>query len=461
MTEQHDIVVIGAGPAGMAAATQASHHGASVLVLDEQPRPGGQIYRAVERRREDGAAILGAEYLDGAGLVDRFRASTARYVPGATVWQVDASGEIGVTIGDRAKLLRADQIILASGAQERPFPVPGWTLPGVMNAGAAQILLKTSGIAMPAPVFVGTGPLLYLVAHQYLRAGVKVAGLLDTTPRVNYTRALPHLPGTMRHAASLWKGWRWQRELRASGIPVLSGIGDIRIVGAGAAEAVEYCKSGRWSRVPAETVMLHQGVVPNVNLAMAAGCRHDWHPEQACWHARIDVWGTSSHPNIAIAGDGAGIAGAVAAEAAGQIAALGALHRLGRVTTEQRDSLAAPMRRALDHQAGLRRFLDTLYRPADRFRIPPGDDTIVCRCEEVSAANIREAVALGCRGPNQLKSFTRAGMGPCQGRFCGLTVTEVIAAERGCAIADVGAARLRAPVKPLELGQLAALDEAE
>ncbi|MCY1529693.1 Hydrogen cyanide synthase subunit HcnB [compost metagenome] len=161
-----------------------------------------------------------------------------------------------------------------------------------------------------------------------------------------------------------------------------------------------------------------------------------------------------------MAGDGAGIAGALAAEHRGRLAALQAAHLLGRIDVAARDREAAAPRGALAQAVRGREFFDTLYRAPDAFRRPTGD-TIVCRCEEVTAAQVRDTVKLGCSGPNQMKAFLRCGMGPCQGRFCGLTVSEIIAEERGVPMQEVGYYRLRFPTKPLTLGELASLPQTD
>jgi bacterioferritin-associated ferredoxin len=181
---------------------------------------------------------------------------------------------------------------------------------------------------------------------------------------------------------------------------------------------------------------------------------------QLTWKPETDLWGATSMPGLTVAGDGAGIAGAEAAAERGRIAALGAAHRLGKIEAALRDRDAAASRATLHRFARGRRFLDTLYRPAKAFRIPQGD-TIVCRCEEVTAERIRATVPLGATGPNQMKSFLRCGMGPCQGRMCGLTVAELIADERKISPQEVGYYRLRSPVKPIALGELAAMPKTE
>ena len=458
MNTHYDIAVIGAGPAGMAAAVLAAKHGVSVLLLDEQMQAGGQIYRNISDQEIKDKNILGADYYTGCKLVDELTASTVEHISGVTVWQVSDEHEIGISKDGSARIITARQIIIATGSQERPFPVPGWTLPGVMNAGAAQILLKSSGIAIPDAVFIGTGPLLYLIAYQYLLAGVPIKAILETTPGTNYIRALPHLPGALLKLADLVKGQRWLKQIRAAGIPFLKGVSDIKLTGDPTVKSIAYQHRAKQQRLDTENVFLHQGVVPNNNLAVATGCKHAWNDAQLCWHAVTDKWLESSIDGIAIAGDGAAISGALTAEISGRVAALGAVYRCGNIGEKARDQSARQLIKALQKERKARPFLDSLFRPSDDFRIPEGDTTIVCRCEEVTAGEIRKAVSEGCLGPNQLKSFIRCGMGPCQGRMCGLTVSEIMAKSRNVSVADVGAYRLRAPVKPLMLGELADLE---
>ena len=189
MSARYHLAVIGAGPAGLAAAVLADELGLGVVLLDEQSSPGGQIYRAIETSPLSGSGILGGDYDAGRALVERLRESRVDYLEGAAVWQVSPGLEIGYTRRGSAALVKVPQVILATGAMERPFPIPGWTLPGVMTAGAAQVLLKSAGLAASGAVFAGCGPLLYLAAWQYLRAGVPVMAVLDTTPWANYLRA--------------------------------------------------------------------------------------------------------------------------------------------------------------------------------------------------------------------------------------------------------------------------------
>ncbi len=453
------LAIVGAGPAGMTAAITAAALGIDALVVDEQPAPGGQIYRATTRSPLQPGTILGDDYWSGRALADAFAASGAGYLPGTTVWSVAAADdgdgfEIGVSHEGAARLVRARHVIVATGALERPFPVPGWTLPGVLTAGAAQIALKSSGLVPEGRVaLAGTGPLLWLLAAQLLRAGAPPTAILDTTPAGDFD-AWRHAPAFLLSPYA-GKGLSLIREVRAS-VPVISGVAGLRAEGDGRLHAVAFAAGGRERRMEVDALLLHQGVAPNINLALATRCRHRWDDAQLAFVPEIDAWGASSVAGIAIAGDGAGIGGAEAAAERGRLAALDAAARLGAIGEVERDRRAVAPRRALARALRGRAFLDRRFRPALADRVPSGD-TIVCRCEEVTAAQIVEAVGIGATGPNQLKAYLRCGMGPCQGRLCGLTVTELIAEARGQSRDAIGHYRLRAPVKPLTLAELASM----
>jgi thioredoxin reductase/bacterioferritin-associated ferredoxin len=458
-----NLAIVGAGPAGLAAAATAAEFGLSVLMLDENPGVGGQIYRAIAANPVQDKALLGADYWRGAALARAAAASAAQHAAGAIVWSVsplDGAGyEIGVSMAGRSRIITAREVMLATGALERPFPISGWTLPGVMSCGGAQTALKASGLVPDGRVAIaGCGPLLWLIAWQYLNAGVPIAAILDTTPRANWLAALPHLPAFLA-SPYLAKGLKLMRAVRAK-VRVIAGIEAMRAEGTDKVEAVVYTKARREQRIAVDTLLLHQGVVPNINLSNAVGCRHVFDDAQLTWKPETDSWGATSVAGISIAGDGAGIAGAEAAAERGRIAALGAAQRFGRIDAARRDSAAVAPRATLARFERGRAFLDTLYRPAKTFRVPDGD-TIVCRCEEVTAARIRATVPLGATGPNQMKAFLRCGMGPCQGRLCGLTVAELIADARGVPVRDVGYYRLRPPVKPISLAELAAMPKTE
>jgi len=454
-----DVAVVGAGPAGLVAARMCAEKGLATIVYDEQAAPGGQVYRAVSTSPIRRMGILGDDYWQGASLARAFARSGAQYVPRATTWAAalrdDGTWQLGVSVAGVSRAPVARGVILATGAQERPFPIRGWTLPGVMAAGAAQLLLKTSAQVPSGPtVLAGCGPLLWLLAWQYLNAGVKIDALLETTPHGRLAQAMPHAAGFML-SDYLAKGLQLVRHVRRH-VKVVEYVTALAAEGDGRLQRVRYEVAGAGETLPADLLLLHQGVVPGINLAHAIGCALQWNERQACFEPVVDAWGGSTLPNLYIAGDGAGIAGTAAAAARGALAGLAVANALGKIDGRARDKAGIPHRAELARALRGRAFFDTLYRPADAFRIPTGD-ILVCRCEEVTAHDIVDQVRRGCPGPNQLKAFLRCGMGLCQGRHCGLTVTELIAQERGVSPADVGYFRLRFPAKPVTLRELAAM----
>ena len=456
--DSYDVVVIGAGPAGLAAAATAAEAGLSTLLLDENMGPGGQVWRAIVSTPVVERDALGTDYWAGEDLVRAVRASGAEIIPRATVWSLDRHLEIGVSVGGVSVFIKARRVILATGALERPFPIPGWTLPGVMTAGAAQTMLKSSALVPDErTVIAGQGPLLWLLAAQILRLGGRIDRILDTTDRRNYLAALPHAFAFLT-SPYFAKGLALMREVRAK-VPVVSAVSELAAVGDNQFATVSYVAGGRRESIAADLLLLHQGVVPNVNLAMAAGIEHRWDERQLCWSPVLDLNGGSSVDGIAIAGDGAGIGGAESAVFRGRIAARAVVDALAPAAAAKLTPMAA-LRTGLARAERGRGFLDTLFRPLRQFRIPSGD-TIVCRCEEVTANDILDSVAIGATGPNQLKAYRRTGMGPCQGRLCGLTVTELMAQARGKSPQEIGYYRLRAPVKPITLAELAAVPKTE
>lgn len=450
MVRQVDVAVIGAGPAGLSAATQAARAGLSVVLLDDQASPGGQIYRNVEASGPARRQILGPDYVKGLDLISAFRQSGAELIAGATVWNVATDKLIDYSIAGQIHCLRAKAIVAASGALERPSPLPGWTLPGVTTVGALQILLKSAGMAPEGAVLAGAGPLVWLVADQLIAAGLPPLAILDTVTIPQMIAALPHLPGALRAGVYINKGRAMLARIRASGVPVYRRVRDIRIEGNTAVEAISFSTGIRRVRLATRAVALHQGVIPNQQISRLLRCDHVWDAAQHCFRPVRDENFQTSEPGLYIAGDAGGIGGAHAAALEGRIVGLHLAAMAGRGNPDE--MLAA--RHELAGDLAVRPFLEALYAPSAEI-LAPADGTIVCRCEEVTAGAIRANVALGTPGPNQVKSLIRTGMGPCQGRVCGVAVSTIIAKAQGQAPHKADYYRIRPPLKPLPLVALA------
>ena len=359
-----DCLIIGGGPAGLAAATEGVRAGLSVTVVDEQAAPGGQIWRGVEGAPEARASVLGADTMRGAEAIRAFRQCGAELVSGAVVWNVDRDGTVTLSRDGASREMAAKHIIIATGALERPVPVPGWTLPGVMTAGGLQILLKTAGVVPEGPVVVaGAGPLLWLVASQMVRAGHPPAALVETVAKGRALRLWRDLARALPGAGTLAKGAGMIRTVLGAGVPVWRGARDLRVEGQDAAERLVFTAGGKTRSLSARIVALHQGVIPNQQITRSIGAAHHWIEDQASFAPSRNDWMELDIPGFSVAGDGGGIDGADAAALEGRLAALGAACRLGRIGVDRRDQAARPIRRGLRVARAPRAFLDRLYAP--------------------------------------------------------------------------------------------------
>ncbi|RZS74142.1 NADPH-dependent 2,4-dienoyl-CoA reductase/sulfur reductase-like enzyme [Phyllobacterium myrsinacearum] len=473
IADRYDLVIVGAGPAGLAAAAEANQLGLTTLLADENISPGGQIYRAITTTPVKRRSVLGSAYWKGLALVHDLEKYVVDYTARTVVWSVepalDDTGkliepthfEVGLSQTGKARLIRARRLILATGAIERPVPVPGWTLPGVMTAGAAQIALKSSGLVPEGrTIIAGSGPLLLLLADQLKRSGANIVAVLETTPRGNFTAALPQLADFLSSTYALY-GLKLLAKSRFS-LPMRRKVSDLSIIGSDCVQRIDFNDNGISRSIECDQVLLHHGIIPNINMASALGCELFWDESVHAWTPVVDDWLESSVAGIGIAGDGAGIAGAPSAAVRGKMAAIAAAAALGRIDVASRNTMSRPLKKQAVRLARGRAFIDRLFCPTQPMLRPTDPSTIICRCEEVRAQQIRDVVNdLNVQGPNQLKAYLRTGMGPCQGRMCGSSIIELIAEQRGVPVHEVGHLHLRMPIKPITLEEIASMPQSQ
>ena len=480
---ERDLLIIGAGPAGLAAAEAAARAGMLATVLDERPEPGGQYFKQLASSHRFAASrARDRQFGTGAELVERVRAAGVEIVSSATVWSAHAVGgddsdngssatataaaaaELEVLVDGSAHRYRARQLVIAAGAYERAHPVPGWTLPGVVTTGAAQTLARAYRVAPGARVLVaGNGPLNLQVACELAAGGVEVAAVAEAAPPpVVRPRAVL---AAFRHAPGLiGQGIAYRAGLARRRIPVLHRHVLVRAEGDGERVRRAFLARidsggnvdpGSERSLDVDAVCMGYGFHASTELTRLLGCEHRWDPDTGSLAVVRGDDAETSLAGVFVPGDGAGMGGAHAALAEGTLAGLAAARNLGRTLSPELEALARRARRERDRA---RRFQDALWSLFAAPREFPGliaDDVTVCRCESVDAGVLRSRIAAGADESGALKRLTRVGMGRCQGRYCGPRVAAWCADARGEAPDPFGLFAPRFPVKPVPAFALA------
>lgn len=421
-----DAGVVGAGPGGLAAAVALAQGGLSVAVLDEAPRPGGQIFRqlpsgfgaAPHAARAAPAPGQPPSHAAGHRLLAAADAAHLHVIGEAVVWDA-APGRLWFEHAGRSRLLRCRSIVLAPGAYDRCIPFPGWTLPGVITAGAAQVMVRGFAVRPGARALVaGTGPLLLPTVTALLAAGVEVVAALEAAPRAAMLAALP---GVLRSGARLREALFYARELLRRGVRLRWGHTVFAVEGAGRVERAVFGRVDRDGRprrgtarsLEVDVVCAGFGLVPSIELAQRLGCETVHDPVRGGWRVVAGDGGATNIEGVHAVGEIAGVGGAEVAAAEGRAAAAAVLAALrGRPVDKALQAAASRQRRAAD--ALLRAFpvLPGLFELA-------APETVVCRCEDVTVGEVRAAAALHGATARAIKMGCRAGMGPCQARICG------------------------------------------
>lgn len=443
-----DLLIVGAGPAGMSAAIEAARLGKSPVIVDNRPEPGGNIYAFLgsnQTSRPHRLTIFGPDYAKGTKLLKAFmnevEADNISYHPSTRLWRLDADGGFAFDGPKSSEAGHAQKVILATGAQERPMPLPGWTLPGVMGVGAAQILMKSGG-DLPAGkiVIIGTGPLPLLLAEQLAVAGRPVHDMIEPAGSSQLLASAPEVMGAAAAPKIAMKGLGLLAKRFFRRTPVWRKAHDIAIQGTDRATGVRF-ETSKVVDIEASTVLIHDGIVPNLNPIRAADLNIVYSEQQQTWHATgSDV--------IEIAGDGAGILGVNAAIISGRMAA----HRACGETVSKSD------RRGMTRQKAFRKFIDRAYPPVQTAKAATSE-TVLCRCEMVRASAVTDAIETHGTDPNAIKRALRIGMGPCQGRLCSHSLADFAASITNCTSDQVGLPRARNPVLPVSFATLAKLDQ--
>ncbi len=455
-----ELAIIGGGPAGLCAAIEAADAGVDVLVIDENRRIGGQIYRQIPYPVTDGSK-LGKDYTKAQEL---FQAVELRpkitLLPHTLVWGIFEEKTLAVYTEEGSEQIQAQTVIIANGGYDRPVPFPGWTLPGVFSAGGALTLMKSQRILPGRRVLVaGTGPILLVIATYLLEGGAEVVALLDAASRHDWWRQLPKLWGEWE---LLWEGFQYIRRLRSAHVEIQNSHTVLRVEGEEkVTQAVLTKVDEQWKPLPGteqtvrvDAVISGFGFVPSIDLPALCGCALEYKAKLGGWVPQYNEEMETTVPGVFVAGETAGIGGASVAMEEGRIAGIAAAKRLGYLRPDEAQKRLQKVQNRLADLYKFRDGINELFMPQTGLLDLITPETIVCRCEELKASDIIQAIADGATSLRDVKGRTRAGMGHCQGRMCASAIAAMIARQRGIPIEEAGFSSIRPPVKPVPLAAL-------
>jgi NADPH-dependent 2,4-dienoyl-CoA reductase/sulfur reductase-like enzyme len=449
--ERPELLVIGAGPGGLAAAIAARRAGVAVTVVDERAHAGGQYFKqlAVE---DGGVAAPDAQHREGSELIATARSLGVELRAGVTVWGAFQSNDFAASVAGRIIRFQPKATIIATGAYERGWPVPGWTLPGVMTTGAAQTLWRMARRLPGKHVLIaGNGPLNLQLAAELIAGGAEVAAVVEAAPRPGMGELgalitmLLDAPGLVRD------GLRYHGARRAGGARMIYG----KVV-----TGIEKTDAGLKVRIGAEesfdvdVLCLGYGFEPSNEVLRLLGCGHDYDPERRQLVTRCDANGLTDVASVYALGDCTGLGGARIALAQGTLAGFAAAAALGHALSphivDQQAKAAADLARHRRFQRALWR----IYRAAQWSANLAQPDTLICRCEEVSFGDIEAALAEDLQAIGAVKRRTRLGMGRCQGRYCAPILDALLAERCGRARDEFSGFAPRPPVRPVSISDL-------
>lgn len=458
---KYDVIIVGSGLAGIVAGTILADHGLDVLLFDENIHLGGQLLRRIPEQLGEYSPKLDKIKKIGFSLVEQIKQKKITLMNRTTLMGVYPPSEILVEWNrEKTYAFNYECLLVATGARERFFPFPGWTLPGVYSTGLLQVMMKSSGV-LPArrTIIAGSGLFLMAAAYEYLKNGGQLLGIMEQTPMLNKIKFFPQI---FHQSAKFWEGARYLSLIYRKRVPlkyrrkVVEARGEKQVeeVVIGRVDAKGRLIPGSEKTYSVESLAIGYGFVPNVEAAQLAGCELEYQPEKGGWIVKVNDDLETNVAGIIAAGEITGIGGGQKSINEGKLAAYNILRHLGQEKDSSLARVVTKLKKERKHHLSFAKYFNSLYRVEPQSLLELSDETIVCRCESVTVGQIKEAVEMGCYNPNALKIATRCAMGKCQGRTCAPIIydlLQVLCQKKG---EEIGLFTVRPPLKPVSIKAL-------
>lgn len=460
---QPKIGIIGAGPAGINAAIQLAKFGLRSTIIDENPSLGGAIFRQPQNVKNNTVLNTDKTKQRFQKLLKQFEKYKEHFsflFESEVVGTFESEQEVALLRNGKLERYKFDKLIINTGCFERAQPFPGWTLPGVMSVGGAQLQVK-SGLVKPGQniVLVGTGPLLLLAATQLHKSGVKVKGVFEAGRRIDLIKELPML---LSNIPLLIDGLKYLQYLKASNVPVKFGWGIVEALGEKEITHVKVAPfDKKWrpiipqaKTIETDCLGVEYGFVSRSELTQLLECNCKYMEQSGGLVPIVDEWQRSSKAGIYVAGDSVGVYGSEAAEEEGKIAALGCLIDCEIINVVEASKASKRNRRIISKLIEFRQAFEKFSELRPGLLDLPRADTTICRCEDVKLESISNAINQGVNDMITLKMVTRIGMGDCQGKMCGSFCHEYLKNKTGRSSKEIGSLKPRFPLAPVPFSAL-------
>ena len=449
--KEYDVIIIGAGPSGVKSALTCSKKGLKVLIIDSNGNSGGQIYRAPPKSYVKKNEKTLEENLIQLKFSKDLTKNNIDTAYNHTVWQVSPGFKIDAFNENGTIQWNTKNLIVATGTYEKIIPFDGWTTPGVIGLAACTILLKAhQTIPGNKIVLAGNGPLLILVAYYILKFGGKVDAIIDTSSKIKWIKSMSSL---VLNPKNLIQGISWILKILFSRVPIYSNSLVTKTIKTnnGISVEIQNIKNKKIKNIDTDVLAVGHGLIPSTDITRLLKLDHLYNELKGGWIARLDKYFRSSMKGLYITGDGSGISGAIAAEDKGELAAYAVLKDLNILKEKEFKIKTHKILKRLNRYEIFAKGIAKLNFTPKNLIKNINKNTILCRCEDITKKEIINAVNNGAKNLNQIKSWTRFGMGPCQGRTCQYSVARVVSEHLKCNIEDLGYLTGRTPLRPFPL----------